>query len=707
MALGALVGELNNTICDRIWRIAREYNSGTLIARDLSIAETWFRFAADLGDASAAWKVSEIHLESEDFTKDNDTLLKYLTQAADAGLPYAQMELGLLYEQGALVERDLEKARALYADAAELGTRPTLSRYSLFLETYAEELPGHEADQADALRRLADLPDAPGWVYTRLASVVLEQHGRWAGEQAARALLERAVDAGESDAMQRLGMIKLRDRDDQESFGAGLDLLSSAVINYGSISPMDKLHGAFMCKVPDAPRIHEAQYWEQMESSTGTATLNLSAEDLVGQSWLAQDEILVAMQSQALYGRPSVLASYLFYLDRTEGTTEEQRAFWSAYSKNYDEVLHARAQIAFELAATDTEKWSALNLMREAVRSGDNMAAIDLARLLIDIEEGSQVAIEEAKKVLLPLTEQGNGDAINLLVRVDGGSRDVARGYYERFADVIDARGDFEALIFAYTFVAPERRPDYLDRIIATMICDFKSALRVAEAMSAVGDNDAARHWIQIAGHLTEDTPWKLVKLGDSYRDLVGPASNAEKLRYYGMAQDAGSRTANYRLLSEFATPENPNYNPEAASDVFKLVLLENEGEALARALGRLRGSTEAVKLAVNAKVDIRAQYQRAADSGDPAAMREFGRMMRDTATQAAEITEATEWMRRAAEKGDVAAMYEVAQAFAFGIGIPADRDAAHRWMDAAAQNGHERAADMLAIMNLTGRPSQ
>ena len=702
MALGALVGELNSTICDRIWRIAREFNNGELVVRDLGIAETWFRFAADLGDATAAWKVAEYHLESEGFTKDNDILVKYLTQAADAGLPYALLELGLLYEQGALVESDLEMARKLYEQAAALGTRPALSRYALFLETHANELPGFEAEQAQALRDLAELPDAPGWVFTRLANVILDEQGRWAGEAEARDLLQKAVARGESDAMQRLGTIKLRDRGDMASFSDGLDLLSGAVMNRGSISPMNKLRGAFMCKVPDAPRVEEANYWEAMERSTGTATLTLTAQDLLDKAWRDDDEVRVAMQSQALYGRPAALASYLVFLESAEEATPAQRAFWAAYSSNYQEVLRARAQIAFELAATDSEKWSALNLMREAVRNGDNSAAVDLARLLLDIEGGSEDARIEAKDVLLPLAERGNGDAINLLVRVDGGSAPVAELYYQRFADTIDARGDFEALVFAYGFISPDRRADYMDRIIASMICDFKSAVRVAEAMSGVGDTEAAGRWIDIAGRLTEDTPWKLVKLGDSYRDLVGPEGRDEMLNYYVLARAAGSRTANYRLLAQYADPKKPSYDPEAAGEIFAAVLTENEGEALARGLGRLRGSPEPVQLAVAARVDVRAQYQRAADSGDPAAMREFGRMIRETASQPADITAATTWMARAAEKGDVSAMFELAQAYAYGIGTQADGTEAFRWMEAAASQGHEKAGELLAIMKLT-----
>lgn len=78
MAFGALVGQMDPLICDRIARIAREYTAGAVVTRDDVMAMRWYRFAADLGDPIQAWRVVEYHLQSELITKDNAVLMTYL-----------------------------------------------------------------------------------------------------------------------------------------------------------------------------------------------------------------------------------------------------------------------------------------------------------------------------------------------------------------------------------------------------------------------------------------------------------------------------------------------------------------------------------------------------------------------------------------------------------------------------------------------------
>ena len=169
MAFGALVGKMDPMICDRVARIAREYMNGTTVTRDAGLAEKWFRFAADMGDGVSAWKVAEMHMRSEDLVKSNETLITYLTKAADAGLPYAQVALGRLYEQGALVgEKDVERARALYVKAAAFGDRAGLLRNALFLQAQAKVDGAYQPAYRAALEEFAKRADAPAWIFIAL-----------------------------------------------------------------------------------------------------------------------------------------------------------------------------------------------------------------------------------------------------------------------------------------------------------------------------------------------------------------------------------------------------------------------------------------------------------------------------------------------------------------------------------------------------------
>lgn len=188
-AFGSLVGQIDPLICDRITRIAREYASGDVVDTDHALAVRWYRFAADLGDPVAAWRVAEYQLQSELVTKDNDVLLAYLTRAADGKLPYAQVALGKVYEAGALVPVDLERAQALYQAAADSGG---LVQLSGFLETRLLQDPGVEAAFVDTLDRLARLDNPPAPVFAKLAVRALHKQGSWAGNPP-RALCWRCV----------------------------------------------------------------------------------------------------------------------------------------------------------------------------------------------------------------------------------------------------------------------------------------------------------------------------------------------------------------------------------------------------------------------------------------------------------------------------------------------------------------------------------
>ncbi|WP_068115974.1 tetratricopeptide repeat protein [Tropicimonas marinistellae] len=703
MAFGSLVGELNSTICDRIWRIAREFKNGEIVAQSNAKAERWYRFAADLGDGAAAWKVVEFHLKSDGFEKDNDTLLHYLTQASDHGLTYAMVELGGLYERGAIVPKDLEKARSLYKAALEPGQRQGLVRYALFLEAHQKDFPGHEAERLDALRQLSELDEPPGWVFTRLATGVLKAKGQWAGEADARVLLERAAELGDTDGLSKLAEILFHHQDNHAATDRALDLLTRAVTHHGSISAMNDLSGAYMCRTPDAPRLDLARHWKATEAGTDSSGLDLSINDTniatVGTSALEE----AVLQTQALYGRPSSLAVYLTHLQTAGDVDPVTLEFWARYSRNFDSALSHLARISFELAATDNERWSALQLMREAMKRGEAESAIRLAEILLrDTPDDTR---EEAWDLLSPLAGQGSGDAINLMLHYanpeDSAGTMGEAELFARFAEVIDARGDFQALAFALPRVDASKRQDYIHRMKASMTCDFKSAVRFSEALSRIGRRDEARHWLDTASNLADDTPWKLVKMGDSYRDSVGVAASAEMMSNYIRAWEAGSSVARYRLIDRYTTPAYAEYDPDAAAAMFLDAFATLEDARLASVLGRLRGSTEAVQAAVSRHIDLIEPYGRAAASGDVAAMREYGYFLRDRAEGPEAMRIAVSWIEKAAQGGDPSAMFELSRAYAFGIGVPADAGDAATWLRQAAVAGHGKAAELAAQANL------
>ena len=699
MAFGSLVGELNETICDRTARIAREYNNGDIVARDVQLAHDWFRFTADLGDTNAAWKVVEYHLQAEDFEKDNGQLLHYLQQAADAGLPYAQIELGRLYETGALVEQDLDRTLALFEAAAASGQRAGLTRFSLFLEAYADAYPGRDQDRLNAMQALAELDDAPGWVFTRLAQAHIAEHGRWAGTDASRSLLERAAALGDTEGITMLAEFLLAERDPR-SFDRAVDLLSRTVSTYGGITPTKNLYGAFMCQAGDSPRVAEATYWQQQEAATASANLDLSARELLALNHRDDPLQIAVLQAQALYGRPTSLASYLKFLEGSEMATPEMRAFWNEYSGRFPDVLTALAKLEFELAQSPQQRQSALALLRQEYQRSGAQSALDLAQAILDYDSDITGSLDQVRSLLATSAETGQGAAIRLLASLDPDDLTGA-STYDAFADVIAARGDFDALVFAVPHLDDGERERYLARAISVIPCDYKNVMQMVELFQSIDQPEQMAQWLEIASNLTGGNAWAMVDLADKYLELGGPETTTAAEALYSEALLRGDASAARSLFAMLVDDRSEVYDTERAATMLKAAVETEKFEVLTAYLSRYRRASPETRQALAAVVDMPAAHRLAAESGDVFAMRTYAMYLRETAQTAGDLTASTDWLSQAAAGGDTTAMAEFGYALAFGIGTAPDPDEAVAWLQRAAANGSQKAQAITALLNM------
>ncbi len=65
---------------------------------------------ADKGNTTAMINLANLFQQGKGVTEDHDHALKYIVEAANLGDPRAQYELGIEYEKGIIVPRDIEKA---------------------------------------------------------------------------------------------------------------------------------------------------------------------------------------------------------------------------------------------------------------------------------------------------------------------------------------------------------------------------------------------------------------------------------------------------------------------------------------------------------------------------------------------------------------------------------------------------------------------
>lgn len=709
MAFGALVGELNAAICDRTTRIAHEYHNGTVVTRNPQLAHDWFRFAADMGDAGAAWKVVEYHLAAEDLPKDNEVLLKYLRQAADAGLPYALIELGRLYEIGALVEQDLPRALALYEKAAEDGGRVGLTRVALLLERHADAFPDGAARRVEALQALTKLQDAPGWAFARIAHHLIDTKGRWAGADAARPLLEEAAARGDLDGTVQLAKLLLSNGQAPENFDRAINLFAKAVSVNGGATPLVLLRGAYICHAPDAPRLEEAAHWQLLEGSTATGNLELTAQELIALDPETNPLEVAKLQSHALYGSPRALAGWLKLLEYADFADDELHDFWWGYSNHYTEVVAALARLEFELAESPSQREAAFGLLRSEYKRSGPSAALELAQALLrshpsvlEAERSGDTSAAEAEALSLlhDLAAQGVGQAIQLLGETapDEAGR---RAIFDTYREVIANNGDFYGLVFAAPYLEGAAREEALHQAVGVMTCNYKNAMSLARLQLRLGDADAAQHWMLIAGEHIKNSTWAMTDLADELLQLDRPAMTQRAVELFTKADALGDVSAARRLFTLRLVDDSPAFDPEAAFAMLDRSLAQEDYKLIGIYLRDLISKPKASERLVEAGADLTGLARVAAEHGDARAMRSYGLLLRKAASSAGDIALAADWTRRAAEAGDTGAMAEYGEMLAFGIGVEPDADAAAGWLSRAAQHGSRRATELARLVQM------
>ena len=706
MAFGALLGKLDPLICDRVNRIAREYMNGDIVTRDPVLAERWYRFSADLGDAISAWRVAEMHLRAEDIAKDNAVLLHYLTAASDAGLPYALAALARVNADGALVPRDLEAADATYA-AAAASWAPGAASQVLFLQAQSRHDATWTPRYIEALSELAASPDAPAWALISMADEVLKRKGRWAGEGEAKELLDRAIALGEHAAMERTAAMRFRAARTPADFYQVMDQLIQVVVSGGEVDPLLELSKAYVCRAPDAPQVAGADYWVRAADSTATIAVDYLPDQLAALATTPDPIAEAEIQTQALNGRISAIAQYMYLLEQ-RGAPAETLAFWTDYATRFPGVTTARANLALKAARNPATREVALDRFREAVGLGEVSARSQLAEALLDGDHVTAAAQAEALDLLLPLAERGMGDAMALLPLADPGEFPDLAAVHDRYRGIIEARGDFDALLLALPLITDRAVfDDYQRRATAITGCTFDEALRFADAVGKAGDRALLERWLGIAEYLAQGRGAALADLADVLSRYGTAADQPQILAFYEAARADGSRVAIHRLLNFHSHRTSPEYDAALSAGLFVDLVRFSAPEDLPSALGRLRTATPEIRTIAYRSIDEAALFHTAAEAGNPTAMREYALILRKSASTPAEVLESTDWLRRAAEADETAAMIDYADALVFGIGTAPSRDEAVAWLRKAADLGSADAAQRLRTLELTSGVGQ
>ena len=700
LAFGGMLGQLNAAVCGRAERIAQEYLNGDIVTRNPQIAYAWYRFAADLGGSTAAWRVVEFHLDADAVQKDNDVMLHYLQLAVARGLTLDNQQADRVRSVGNVDEATLQRILGYNFSADSGRERPSLSDFLQLSVNLDGEEAASDGPYLQYLRELTRFETAPGWVFTRLAQEVLILEGRWAGESEAMLLLEQAVQRGDGEGMQVLGRMLVRYRDEPAQMARAISLLTEAVTGHGISAAMADLEALYRCQANEAPLLSEADDWARAYRASMAEPVVISATDLAVLDPFSAPEAIAQIQTQALLGYPQELANQVQRVQLDPFATEDAYRLWAARLNSSDKALELFAELEFNLAANPAERDLAVELFRRIYLNNGVTTALDLSIALVEHNGRDPAIADEIEAMLTQAGNRGEGASIRLLSRLVAGTRTEAE-VYGQFAQAIEERGDFLALMFAIPHIGFAQTDDYIDRAVSLMNCGTKDADELGDAYAILQSPDMSYHWRRIGinfeyGHV-------LAKLALADRQMAlfdqGAAPNERQVLERELAE--GNAAARRSLYALTADPDLQTWDPDAAAGYLLSLIAEGTAEDEAWVLTSYRVADAAVRDIVDARFDITDLYQRASRRGDVQARLDLALLLRARAAGASDLRAAADWLLQAAEAGSVEAMAELGRTFAFGLGVPVDREAALNWLDQANRAGDTAAGDLARLLRL------
>jgi TPR repeat protein len=549
------------------------------------------------------------------------------------------------------------------------------------------------------LTQLVGMSSPPGWAFSKLAKLVLQDKGRWAGEAEAKALLEKGVALEDADSAQELAFILLRHRDEPGVFERATELLGFAVTFAGKIDPMTDLRQAYLCRAPKGADMRLAAFWQRTEDAAGNSTEFLDSDDIGALDPDADPIALAKLQTHALYGRPNSVAYYIDYLNRNEASPE-MLAFWQSRIDPIPATIDAVARQRLNVSPTPEVIEETIAALKKARADGLPRAAVDLGSVLLDYFPSDAEKRTEAIGYLTEAAQQGQGDAILRLLPIMLAVGISDTDLLAQFLQAIEARGDADALIFAASNTKDEaQRHDYLYRAASVVDCTFENTIKLAGAFVATADDAETEHWLQVSLRLAGDDGWRHTAIADRYMAMGGEERSKTAIELFDQAVALGDDTAVSRLVKIYADPDSEDYAPTKAVAMFKRMIDDAQVADLGKIREKVLKAPPAIQTAVMEEVDWAARYAAAAASGDAVAMRELALYLRSTGTSVAEARDASTWLKRAAEAGDATAMVELAKAYAMGIGIEPSIQQATVLLKDAAGLGNPEAQRLLASM--------
>jgi TPR repeat protein len=245
-------------------RVGRAYWQGAGVPKDYVQAVSWFRKAAEQGNALAQVSLGILYdgalEEAKGVPQDYAQAAVWYRKAADQGNGLAEYMLGRLYANGQGVHQDYAQAAVWYRKAAEQDGMMASAQSALgTLYTQGKGVPRDYAQAAVWYRKAADLGDADGQLHLGVFYFYGSQDIPQDYKQAA-AWYRKAADQGNDSAQYLLGQLYENGQGVPQDYAQAADWYRKAAEQGNSKAQV--LLGAFYDKGTGVPQSYaDAHFW--------------------------------------------------------------------------------------------------------------------------------------------------------------------------------------------------------------------------------------------------------------------------------------------------------------------------------------------------------------------------------------------------------------------------------------------------------------
>ncbi len=691
LAFGGKLGQLNRGLCGRAEFIAEAYLDGDLLKPNAELALAWRKFAADQGGQRAAWRVVEHMLNADVSAYSDDSIIHYLQLAVDDTYAVDANDIDALRDVGATrADRIADVLSRMHGHSNGRTARPAMPFFELdiTLDEGLEDTGPH----LTYLETITEFNNVPGLIWTRLADEILLRSGRWKGEEKAVEALEKAVEAGDPAAFVKLARMKLRDGHRDGASSMAEQLLLDAVDLHGHAPALVALDGYHRCVGVGTPSSRESKHWSASVKASAARPLSIDVQDYENFSATIAPEVAGLLQSRALRGSTTDTPSFLRRLENDPSVSDEALRYWSQRVSFSKKAIENYAVDAYEVAADPSEAAVAVDFARRVYLANGPSMALDLAVILVEYAGRSPEIADEVRQLLTNAASRGEGAAIRLLHRLSGADDD---SIYQQYADVIDQRGDFLALMFAMPFVDDVTFEDYANRAVAEMRCGTKDVAEMADAFAHRGDAERALHWLRVGLSIEGGHSMSRMRIALQKMDMFDTPQLAMVDRTSLGGSLADIQVAYHRV----SFLGSDSFNRSAAARILTEALASDDEAVRRWAYGAFNAAEAGIAREMRDMVNIEDVLSSAARSGLSEAQHAYAIHLRAKAQNFEQLANANAWLETAAEAGHGQAMVDLAYGYAHGVGVARDPKLALIWLRRAEAQAVPGAQDLARLV--------